>query len=498
MRTGRKPLIIFCMLFIFVLITGIAHASWVYIPYKQMIAEADLVLIGRVDSTAFRWVRANHITYRLWKVQPLYYLKGENQGGMIYVGTPNRFTSLHFDLDQWGSQVLLILKREGKAFAPRTPQGVIAVNSQTVYPDEESDLTGSELLQRLSITDARLSNDEKQLIQDYIGSLEMIEVVPTLSSSVQTITIIIAGFIIALIIAVFAFLWRLSNRVINIRTRSQDEIKKTDEEEGISGFEWYQQLKKEQHWISSAYGYDLYVEYIPVQGATKGTVVFSHGVTMSHITSIKYMRLFYEQGYHCLVYDHRRHGRSGGKYTTYGYYEKYDLQTVVEWLEKTKGFHGKLGIHGESMGAAIVLLYAGMGGKADFYIADCPYTTILDQLLYRMKVEYKISFAPLMHAVSWIISLRAGFALRDVNCLEAAGRVHKPVLFIHGSEDDYVPTEMCKSLFDAKPEPRGLYLVPNAGHARAFAANPEEYGKVVFSFINRYFPDSIEHKNNFC
>ncbi len=46
MRTGRKPLIIFCMLFIFVLITGIAHASWVYIPYKQMIAEADVVLIG--------------------------------------------------------------------------------------------------------------------------------------------------------------------------------------------------------------------------------------------------------------------------------------------------------------------------------------------------------------------------------------------------------------------------------------------------------------------
>ncbi|HHU77526.1 MAG TPA: hypothetical protein GXZ29_01375 [Clostridiales bacterium] len=46
MRTGRKPLIVFCMLFIFVLITGIAHASWAYIPYEQMIAEADVVLIG--------------------------------------------------------------------------------------------------------------------------------------------------------------------------------------------------------------------------------------------------------------------------------------------------------------------------------------------------------------------------------------------------------------------------------------------------------------------
>ncbi|HHY83258.1 MAG TPA: alpha/beta hydrolase [Clostridiales bacterium] len=296
---------------------------------------------------------------------------------------------------------------------------------------------------------------------------------------------IAVGAVISLLAIVFAITWHLSNRVINIKTLSPEEIKKIDEEDGISSLEWYEQLKKEKHWIPSAFGYNLYAEYIPVPGKVSGTVIFSHGVTVSHITSIKYMRIFYEQGYNCLVYDHRRHGSSGGRFTSYGYFEKYDLETVVNWLEKNKGFCGKLGIHGESMGSAILLLYAGMNGKADFYIADCPYTTIMDQLLYRMEVEYKIRFKPLLGIVSWIIYLRAGFHLRDVNCLEAVKKVSKPILFIHGSDDDYVPAEMGVKLYNAKPEPKELYLVPNAKHAKALAADPERYRQVVFDFINR-------------
>jgi fermentation-respiration switch protein FrsA (DUF1100 family) len=295
---------------------------------------------------------------------------------------------------------------------------------------------------------------------------------------------VIAGAaVFVFLAALFAFCWRLSNRIINIKTLSPEEIKKIDADDNISSVDWYEQLKKEQYWISSTYGYKLYAEYVPVQGKPKGTMIFSHGVTVSRITSIKYMRLFYEAGYNCLIYDHRRHGKSGGKYTAYGYFEKYDLQTVVDWLEKTKGFCGRLGIHGESMGSAILLLYAGMGGKADFYVADCPYTTVQDQLLYRMKVEYHTQFPLLMRLVAWVVSIRAGFRLSEVNCLEAVKKVKKPILFIHGSEDDYVPTEMGKALYAAKPEPKELYLVPGAHHAKALATDPEKYRQVVFDFI---------------
>jgi fermentation-respiration switch protein FrsA (DUF1100 family)/flagellar basal body-associated protein FliL len=490
MKMGKKGVVFLFVFSFLIALTGITYASWVYIPYDQMIGEADVIFIGQVEAVTFNRLRTEHITYNLCKVQPLYFLKGEYQGNTIHVGTPNRNTSLHFTLGQRGSQVLLILQGEGKAFIPRTPQGVIEVALKQAYSDNQGIISGEELLQVLSINDGKLSDEERVVIQDYIRSLDKINIVQSSASTRLSLPILLSIGVVIILLAVLSMIcWRFSNRIINIKTSSTEEIIKVDTDDGISSLDWFESLYKEQHWIPSTYGYSLYAEYIPVEGPSKGSMIFSHGVTVSHITSIKYMRIFYEQGYNCLVYDHRRHGKSGGKYTSYGYYEKFDLQTVVDWLEHTKGFHGKLGIHGESMGAAITLLYAGMGGKADFYIADCPYSTILDQLLYRMKVEYNIQFVPLMHLVAWVVLLRAGFRLSDVNCLEAVKKADKPILFIHGSEDDYVPTHMGKALYNAKPEPKELYLVPGAAHAKALATDPENYSRVVFEFIDRYVHD---------
>ena len=53
MRTGRKPLL---FLYVIYFRPDNRHSTrqWVYIPYKQMIAEADVVLIGGFINRYFR------------------------------------------------------------------------------------------------------------------------------------------------------------------------------------------------------------------------------------------------------------------------------------------------------------------------------------------------------------------------------------------------------------------------------------------------------------
>ena len=84
---------------------------------------------------------------------------------------------------------------------------------------------------------------------------------------------------------------------------------------------WYETVRKDDIWIDSPNGYLLRAVFLkPLE--TARTVIICHGVTENKINSMKYARLFERLGFNSVIYDHRRHGDSGGKTTSFGYYEK--------------------------------------------------------------------------------------------------------------------------------------------------------------------------------
>lgn len=277
-----------------------------------------------------------------------------------------------------------------------------------------------------------------------------------------------------------------SNLILHIKTVPYEQTMEKEKAAGRVDPEAFEQMPKEEVWIDSPFDYKLHGFWLPADdpGSIKA-VIFVHGVTYSLIGSLKYVEMFQKRGYHALVYDHRRHGKSGGHTTTYGHKEKHDLQACLDWVQAKLGQDAWIGIHGESMGAATALQHAAIDSRAAFYIADCPYSDLTEQLAYRLRVQFRLPRMPLLPLANAFTRLRGRFWFHEVSPIRDIAHIHTPILFIHGDADDYIPKEMTLAMHACKPGVKQLYLAPLAEHAQAVSRHPEAYDRRVGEFLEQ-------------
>ncbi len=280
-----------------------------------------------------------------------------------------------------------------------------------------------------------------------------------------------------------------TNRLMFMKKKDEDFILRREKESGRFNPKEFEALQKRNVDIASPFGYTIKALLIePHQ--TNRYVIISHGVTETKINSLKYANIFLKRGFNALVYDHRRHGESGGKTTSFGHYEKFDLKTVVDWLKKDIGPGLELGIHGESMGAATMLLYAGLlEDGADFYIADCPFSDFKEQLAYLIKRDFKLIPGLLLPIGDALLRMRDKYSIRHVSPIAVIENIKHPILFIHSRKDDFILPSMSKDLFEQKKGPKMLYIAENGRHAQSFNENRADYERVIDEFLQTY----VEH-----
>lgn len=249
---------------------------------------------------------------------------------------------------------------------------------------------------------------------------------------------------------------------------------------------WYETVRKDDIWIVSPNGYLLRAVFLkPLE--TARTMIICHGVTENKINSMKYARLFERLGFNSVIYDHRRHGDSGGKTTSFGYYEKIDLQAIVFAVRERIGKRALLGIHGESMGAATTILYAGtFKDEANFHIVDCPFSDFSEQILHILRKNTPIRSSMALRIANVFLKMRDGYTLNLVSPREVVRNITKPVLFIHSMEDDFILPYMTVELYEAKQGDKMLKLFNKGAHAKSFNDNPMQYEKTVQEFLGRF------------
>lgn len=253
--------------------------------------------------------------------------------------------------------------------------------------------------------------------------------------------------------------------------------------------------------VVSSRGYALRVHAL-ISGGSK-LALFHHGIGWNWMSMARYMEIFISRGWTVVALDSRGHGGSGGGPPSYGVLEKEDLKTVADWAASRFAYHAGFVAFGESMGAATVLQYAPLDSRLDAVVADCPYSSALDEMRHRLaRCLVPPGLRTLVAATAdEICRRRQGFSLAEADPSRAILETAVPIMLIHGLADDYVPWKMSvimaetrrRALPDAVTE---LLLVPGAGHGGSYKTDPERYAGELYAFIEESLARSGKHAQN--
>ena len=253
----------------------------------------------------------------------------------------------------------------------------------------------------------------------------------------------------------------------------------------------YNSASKEDITLKSFDGLNLTSTLIMNENPTNKFIVLVHGVSICYVGSLKYFDIFYKNGFNVLIVNQRRHGKSEGKYSTYGFYEKYDVNMWIEYLKSRFGNDIILGLHGESMGAGTVMETIPLNDSIKFVIEDCGYSNFHELIGFQITHAYKNRLVrkilhPSLIFANFFMKTKAKFSMKKIVPIDIVSSTSLPMMFIHGKEDYFVPWYMAVDLYKAKTKGyKELYLVEGAKHAEALEVNKILYEKKIMIFIEK-------------
>lgn len=281
--------------------------------------------------------------------------------------------------------------------------------------------------------------------------------------------------------------------------RLHDPSKDTDPEHPIyQGRMWvHARRNRRDVWANAVDGLRLHGSVIRcADPACHRWVICIHGYGNTSEFMGVYARHYVEHGWNVLLPDLRGHGESQGDYVGFGWDDRLDM---VAWVSRIlrKDPKAEIVLHGVSMGGTTALLTAGgaLPPNVKAVVSDCAYTTAMEILRHQFErggYGPKGLSGPAMTALRSTVRRRLHFDLKHADAVNAVRRSKVPTIFIHGTTDDFVPAAMMAELYENAKCPKEFLWVPEAGHCRAVAVDPELYWNAVDSFLTRTLAGDVK------
>ncbi len=221
----------------------------------------------------------------------------------------------------------------------------------------------------------------------------------------------------------------------------------------------------------------------------KRVIIAMHGWRSTWSRDFGGISGFWQENDSCVLYvEQRGQGESDGEYMGFGLLERYDC---LEWIhyvnERTDG---RLPIYlaGLSMGATTVLMCAGFDLPRTVHgiMADCGFTSPHAIWKHVAESNLHIPYGLYDAVASDMCRKKIQVGSKDYSCVDAMKQCKVPVLFIHGTDDHFVPIEMTYENYKACAAPKRLLVVPGAEHGMSYLVDQQGYETAVKSFWREF------------
>jgi dipeptidyl aminopeptidase/acylaminoacyl peptidase len=225
-------------------------------------------------------------------------------------------------------------------------------------------------------------------------------------------------------------------------------------------------------------------------GRERPTVIALHGVSKNRTDMVRFALALGAAGMNVLLFDGRGHGKSEGRFVTYGFYEKRDVEAAIDFAVVERGVSDlRVGLAGISMGAAITLQVAAANRRVRAIWTDSPFASLSRVSMDRLRSWTRMperALRPVMWVAMKVAERRGQFVVRAVDPLALAGQISCPVYLIHGDRDAVIGVEHSRHIFDALASAeKHLWVIPGVAHGRGFRWETAEYADRLVGFFRR-------------
>lgn len=236
--------------------------------------------------------------------------------------------------------------------------------------------------------------------------------------------------------------------------------------------------------IQSCDGEKLVGHWYPAEHPQR-TVLAFHGWRSSWEKDFGALTPFlHAENCNILFVEQRGQNNSGGAYISFGLMERYDCMEWIKWVHAEKDTGLPLYLAGVSMGATTVLMASGLKLPENVrgIIADCGFTSPHQIWKHVTEDNLRVPGGFRARTADRICQRKIHMSITESSTVEAMKENQTPILFIHGTDDHFVPIEMTYEAYKACSAPKRLFVVPGAGHCQSYAVDTLGYQMALRTF----------------